>query len=538
MLKNVIYRTAALTLAAAVGSSVAVAQQRHFGGGPAAPHFSAPHFNAAPHFSAPPHFSAAPRFNVAPHVSTAPRFNAPRAAFMPRGHASTPQNVTRQTFHAPSITRHAVRGETITRHAVRGQTVRRSASVSRDRFVGRNASRNVLRTAQARTQLKAEDRVGSRRLAGTNIRPSATGRNITLTKGADSVLGGQIAASRGPLGARNMNFAERHGFFADRRKFFHRGGFIGWFGPVFWPYAYDDLFDYAFWPYDYDDYGFWAYAYDGLLDSVFWAPAPEDLHGYASVDVPERRHVRSRHVRADIGIEQTYRAATQICQTSEPSLIHWPIDQIAQTVQPIENQQQLLDNLRTGSEKASNVLQAACPTNQPITPLGRLDIITSRLEAMLQAADIVRPALASFYDSLDDEQKGRFNEMGQEPGRSAKRGGGAEAKSEARVCAGQAPGVLSEQAVRRIDQKVRPNERQSEALNELRDASTKAAEDLRDACPSDTPLTPIGRLDAMTKRLQAMLDAAKSVRPALARFYDLLNDEQKARFNAMSPQES
>src|SRR6266516_994890 len=136
MLKNVIYRTAALTLAAAVGSSVAVAQQRHFGGGPAAPHFSAPHFNAAPHFSAPPHFSAAPRFNV------------PRAAFMPRGHASTPQNVTRQTFHAPSITR----------HAVRGQTVRRSASVSRDRFVGRNASRNVLRTAQARTQLKAEDR--------------------------------------------------------------------------------------------------------------------------------------------------------------------------------------------------------------------------------------------------------------------------------------------------------------------------------------------------------------------------------------------
>src|SRR6266536_1213139 len=491
MLKNVIYRTAALTLAAAVGSSVAVAQQRHFGGGPAAPHFSAPHFNAAPHFS------AAPRFNVAPRVSAAPPFNAPRAAFMPRGHVSTPQNVTRQTFHAPSITRHAVRGETITR----GQTVRRSASESRDRFVGRNASRNVLRTAQARTQLEAEDRVGSRRLAGTNIRPSATGRNITLTKGADSVLGGHIAASRGPLGARNMNFAERHRFFADRRKFFHRGGFIGWFVPVFWPYAYDDLFDYAFWPYDYDDYGFWAYAYDGLLDSVFWAPAPEDLHGYASVDVPERRHVRSRHVRADIGIEQTYRAATQICQTSEPSLIHWP-------------------------------------TDQPITPLGRLDIITSRLEAMLQAADIVRPALASFYDSLDDEQKGRFNEMGQEPGRSAKRGGGAEAKSEARVCAGQAPGVLSEQAVRRIDQKVRPNERQSEALNELRDASTKAAEDLRDACPSDTPLTPIGRLDAMTKRLQAMLDAAKSVRPALARFYDLLNDEQKARFNAMSPQES
>jgi hypothetical protein len=206
-------------------------------------------------------------------------------------------------------------------------------------------------------------------------------------------------------------------------------------------------------------------------------------------------------------------------------------------VRPTENQQQLLDNLRTASEKASNVLQAACPTNQPTTPLGRLDIITSRLEAMLQAADIVRPALASFYDSLDDEQKSRFNEMGQEPGRSAKRGGGAETMSEARVCAGQAPGVLPGQAVRRIEQKLRPDARQSEALNELRDASTKAAEELRDACPSETPLTPIGRLDAMAKRLHAMLDASKSLRPALARFYDLLNDEQKARVNAMSPQE-
>ncbi len=28
---------------------------------------------------------------------------------------------------------------------------------------------------------------------------------------------------------------------------------------------------------------------------------------------------------------------------------------------------------------------------------------------MLRAVDIVRPALAKFYDSLSDEQKGRFN---------------------------------------------------------------------------------------------------------------------------------
>jgi len=30
----------------------------------------------------------------------------------------------------------------------------------------------------------------------------------------------------------------------------YHGGFIGWSGGLFWPYAYDDIFDYTFWPYD------------------------------------------------------------------------------------------------------------------------------------------------------------------------------------------------------------------------------------------------------------------------------------------------
>ena len=35
----------------------------------------------------------------------------------------------------------------------------------------------------------------------------------------------------------------------------------------------------------------------------------------------------------------------------------------------------------------------------------------------------------------------------------------------------------------------------------------------------------------MEKRLQAMIDAAKTVKPALDSFYASLTDEQKARFN-------
>jgi hypothetical protein len=46
-------------------------------------------------------------------------------------------------------------------------------------------------------------------------------------------------------------------------------------------------------------------------------------------------------------------------------------------------------------------------------------------------------------------------------------------------------------------------------------------------------LTPTGRVEAMEKRLNATLGAVKTVQPALAKFYNSLSDEQKARFNSL-----
>jgi ribosomal protein L20A (L18A) len=50
------------------------------------------------------------------------------------------------------------------------------------------------------------------------------------------------------------------------------------------------------------------------------------------------------------------------------------------------------------------------------------------------------------------------------------------------------------------------------------------------------PITPPGRLEAMEKRLQAMIEAAKTVKPALDDFYASLSSERKARFNRISGQ--
>ena len=127
------------------------------------------------------------------------------------------------------------------------------------------------------------------------------------------------------------------------------------------------------------------------------------------------------------------------------------------------------------------------------------------LNAIIGFSDVL-----SSIASLDDKQKGYFNEMGQGLGKSSP-GEGAEAKSQTRVCAGQAPGVLTEQVVRRIEQKVRPNERQSEALNELRDASTKAAEELQDAFGHLSQVRVAGvdhRLNRDSKDLVPMLHIA------------------------------
>ena len=44
---------------------------------------------------------------------------------------------------------------------------------------------------------------------------------------------------------------------------------------------------------------------------------------------------------------------------------------------------------------------------------------------------------------------------------------------------------------------------------------------------------PVGRVEAMEQRSDATLGAVETVQPALVKFYDMLTDEQKARFNAL-----
>ena len=102
-----------------------------------------------------------------------------------------------------------------------------------------------------------------------------------------------------------------------------------------------------------------------------------------------------------------------------------------------------------------------------------------------------------------------------------------------RMCGPRAAG-FAEWRLDRLERVIKPTEAQRAKFDEFKAASNKAAETIRAACPTDVPATIVGRIEAMEKRLDAMLQAIKTVRPALDAFYATLSDEQKASLNAGS----
>src|SRR4051794_3497364 len=87
--------------------------------------------------------------------------------------------------------------------------------------------------------------------------------------------------------------------------------------------------------------------------------------------------------------------------------------------------------------------------------------------------------------------------------------------------------------VDQIKQAIQLNDAQRVALDDVGNASIKAAQTIKSACPADISLTAPNRLAVMQQRMEAMIAAVGMLQPPLQRFYDVLNDEQKALLNAL-----
>jgi hypothetical protein len=322
------------------------------------------------------------------------------------------------------------------------------------------------------------------------------------------------------------------------------GGWGGWGGPVFWPYFYGNLFAFAFWPYGYYD-PFWAYGDIFVWDAMLW-PGPDyayggmspfDIYGepYAYGGPARTRAARSRNVDREItGTTTNNDDLAQTCGGLAPGVTDLPVDYIQEKIQPTDEQLKALDALKKASSQASDALKASCSSEILLTPLGRLDTAQKRLDSMIQALGIVRTPLDNFYNSLSDEQKQRFAELGPASDARKSRRGSPSANDLPALCSRRTES-FTQVPVDRIEKIVKPTREQQDAFARLKIVSADAANRLQASCPTQTPQTLTDRFDALAKRLDAMAAAIKTVRPELANFYGSLTDEQKARFNTLGP---
>ena len=101
-----------------------------------------------------------------------------------------------------------------------------------------------------------------------------------------------------------------------------------------------------------------------------------------------------------------------LCKQQTENFTQLPVQRIKELIEPTEQQNAAFDALKSASAKAAADLDASCPADIPQTLTVRLDAVGKRLDALADAVNTVRPALADFYNSLTDEQKARFNVIG------------------------------------------------------------------------------------------------------------------------------
>src|SRR6185437_15367306 len=365
-----------MCVAAVLALATPAQAQRHgFGGGApaarAAPHFAAPaavpHV-AAPHFSAPraaaaPHFAprAAPHFaaqNVAPASHFAGRrFAAPRMAARPAmGRAHAPHFAGRHVA-APHLARSGRFVHAGSRHFA-GAHSRAAASIRSDGRRSHVATGRIApRTSRQALQSRRTGSTPSVRTAAQGRRPTGTvGRAATHTPttvganlrgrhatAAQPVLRNAVLASRSSRGGRTPGLANSlanstfRGAFAQSRfaqdwrrhhHHHHFGVVLGFVGPLFWPYAYDDFVDYTYWPYAYDT--FWPYAFDDAYLGIYggYAPeyyAPEQTYAYAGA--PATGYADAARTARTASTTATGRASAshlRICSGQPADLVNFP----------------------------------------------------------------------------------------------------------------------------------------------------------------------------------------------------------------------
>jgi hypothetical protein len=343
------------------------------------------------------------------------------------------------------------------------------------------------------------------RVRMANLHDEATGAlpRADVTRGADWVTKPVARVQVGAAAA----LAGWHGRRGASGWWQHGDGGYGWVGPLFWPFAYYDIYDYTLWG---DGIGFWGYGYRDIYAAIFTPYGYEDLTRYMAPP-RSRRHGRLPSL-------------AQICGDDASEFAGLPIKQIRQAILLSEEQRAALDDLANASVKAAQIIRVACPAEVALTASGRLAAMQQRLEAMKSAISSVTTPFETFYELLDNDQKDKLVEV------SGQRAPFAPKVPAAQSCA--PPEVLPWPGSE-IEARLHLNDSQRGGLDALQRMSALARNTLNFNCQPDESLAPLDRLATADTRLDAMLDAIKLLRPALDDFLATLSDEQKAQFETI-----
>ena len=250
----------------------------------------------------------------------------------------------------------------------------------------------------------------------------------------------------------------------------------------------------------------------------------------------------ARYQGKDFGaiIERMIRA----CDRQADDLKNVPVDAINQNVKPSSDQRRVLEQLASASAETARTLAANCPKELSADLDERLNTFSQTLSTMATSLATLRPMFASYYGSLDDEQKARLLQMTRmasdnvqahselDPRSSQNQDVSGARVSNYTFCQQWVAGLRS-WPIKQIEYKASLSDEQHASLYELTAAIYRAAGKLTSVCDADDHITPPGRVDARIAQLNALQQSVEAIRPLLSQFESELTEEQAARLSGL-----
>ena len=215
-----------------------------------------------------------------------------------------------------------------------------------------------------------------------------------------------------------------------------------------------------------------------------------------------------------------------------------PFDLVSRTVQANDEQRTALEQVRSTANDAAETLSAACPKDVQAELGPRLDQLGRGLNAIAASLAALRPALVTFYDALNDEQKARL--VAKDSSRKSLSDQGERRTVNERVTDGGSNAVqdpvcrqwvtiLRSWPVSQIESVISLSDEQHADLHDLTAAIYRATAGLVGACPAEDSFTALGRLDANQQQLEALRKGIDAIQPVLSTFENSLSAHQRVR---------